>query len=483
VQAGEGGDQCLLRGGLAAVLTAELDAEVAELHTSVEECWERIGDLTRQLQDAGAAAEGGPDPGLGGGVAQAGPPGELGARSAAAASGAPTEATQAVRKLQAEFSELQQQAFKIGRESADNSDLAQHPAMNNYIQDLRSFKPRLTSMIATLEGEYARATGEKVRRPKKAKKPKTIRGMSEEEIRGRVRAQLARDDRPYRTKAMDLMSTFRERQLQMQDKQRDLQLTMDGPDWPKEDWPLTTADAKHVGEAEHLIQHGLAVLNEKLAPLGGLGRVHESGDDTVLEQLAALGEMMSGYGDLIDRHVATVKSRQRGKQPRRRQASAPSSDPGRPPSPGLAPLRGPGPLEGNTLRDQLLSFGGLQANREQPFAWLRDGQGASAELPDARAAGGGAGGWGGGAFPAPGAGSGVGAAAGGAPLPGQLGSFGSFGINPLDARQGAAGSVGAAAFAVSGSGNAFGNRHLPPRWSAAVPVHSGPGDDAHSPEL
>jgi len=100
----------------------------------------------------------------------------------------------------------------------------------------------------------------------------------------------------------------------MQDKQGDLKLVMDGPDWPKEDWPLTSADAKNVGEAETMMQSMIQELNAKLAPLGGLGRAHESDDVSVLEEMAALNEVMSGYCELIERHVSTVKRTQRSKK-------------------------------------------------------------------------------------------------------------------------------------------------------------------------
>merc|ERR1719387_1798281 len=151
----------------------------------------------------------------------------------------------AIRSLEAEFKTLQDTAFRIGRESADNQELARHPDVNNYVQGMRTFKPKLESTIADIEREYKRVTGKSVERPKKKKKAaKTIRGLSEADIRARTSRKIAQDDRPFRTKAMDLVSVFCERQLQTQDHQRDMQIAMDGPDWPKEDWPLTSADAK-----------------------------------------------------------------------------------------------------------------------------------------------------------------------------------------------------------------------------------------------
>merc|ERR1712217_655855 len=243
---------------------------------------------------------------------------------------------------------------------------------------------------------------------------------------------------------MDLVSSFRERQLQMQDKQRDLQLTMDGPDWPKEDWPLTTADAKHVGEAEHMIQSGLAVLNEKLGRLGGLSRAHESGDETVLEQLAALSEMMSGYVELIDKHVATVKRMQRGKhsQERVRTKAAPPSK----------SQTAPSPLPTKSLRDQLLNFGSAQTNQEQPFAWLKNSPSVSSSLPI------------------------------GTPF---VDSFkrGESAVGVFDGSDRVSGRE--TPTAISGT-NVFGTRHVPVwqgEWSAAVPVYNSLVGNPHTPEL
>merc|ERR1719453_2003250 len=158
--------------------------------------------------------------------------------------------------------------------------------MNNYIQGLREFRPRVKDMVRDLEKELRSISGEQVETSKKRKKAtKTIQGLSEEDIRTRARKSVASDSRAFRTKAMDLVSTFLERQLQMQDKQGDLKLAMEGPDWPKEDWPLSTADATNVGDAEQMIQAGLRELTGKIEKIGGLPRVHESGDDSVLEQL------------------------------------------------------------------------------------------------------------------------------------------------------------------------------------------------------
>jgi len=166
---------------------------------------------------------------------------------------------------------------------------------------------------------------------------------------------------------MDLISSFRERQLQMQDQQQDLQRAMEGPDWPKEDWPLSTQDAKFVGDAEAMIQSALAQLNKLIEPLGGLGRAHESNDESVLEKIAALNEMMAGYGELIDRHVATVKKVYKSKRKAQGKPAARAAPRGVP--------------QDGSLRDRLMNFGGSQADADRkPFAWLNDQGGQASGL-------------------------------------------------------------------------------------------------------
>lgn len=58
------------------------------------------------------------------------------------------------------------------------------------------------------------------------------------------------DLRNFKTKALEEMSIFRERQLHMREKQKEMLARMEGPDWPAEDWPLSNLDARHVGDAE-----------------------------------------------------------------------------------------------------------------------------------------------------------------------------------------------------------------------------------------
>lgn len=39
---------------------------------------------------------------------------------------------------------------------------------------------------------------------------------------------------------------------------------MEGPDWPRLDWPLSNADARHLGEAEDIIHSGVDALKQRL---------------------------------------------------------------------------------------------------------------------------------------------------------------------------------------------------------------------------
>lgn len=330
-------------------MSPQVDAEVAELHGAMSEGFERIGNLTKRLQAAGTSA-----------APAAGQSGGEGHAQVTTSQVAPAKIA-AIRNLESDFSALQETAFKIGHESQDNSELSQHPQMNNYIQSLREFRPRLEDMVRVLEKDLYSITGNQADKPKKRRKAaRTIQGLAEEDIRASARKAVKSDNRAFRTKAMDMVSTFRERQLQMQDKQHDLRLAMDGPDWPKEDWPLSTRDANHVGEAEQMIQAALKELTAKIDQRGGLAGVHESGDESVLEQLVALSEMMSGYGELIDRHVVAVKKVYKGRGKKKRKGKTDDQ----------------GPASSGSLRDQLLGFGRGQGTQGQPFAWLRGDHGA-----------------------------------------------------------------------------------------------------------
>eukprot|EP00929_Paragymnodinium_shiwhaense_P122344 TRINITY_DN9501_c0_g1_i1.p1 TRINITY_DN9501_c0_g1~~TRINITY_DN9501_c0_g1_i1.p1 ORF type:complete len:624 (-),score=149.45 TRINITY_DN9501_c0_g1_i1:22-1836(-) len=344
-----------------------LSAEVLKLHSALEESWARISSMTTELQSVGAIPKAGAGGSLigGGGLGTAAPsqPAASPAGGVAAATApekmVPPEKLRRLQETQAAFDSLQQQAFKIGRESADNDELAQHPELNDYVQSLRSMKERVDATLTELSSEYARLTGRTLEQPSKAKKKKgsrqQIMGLSEDSIRADVRKAMAGDSRPFRSRAMDWASLFRERQLQMQDRQRDLQLAMDGPDWPEETWPLTGDDAKHVGEAETMITAALQALNLRLDKLGGLARMHESEDEASLEQVGVLNQMMEKYCDMIERHTTSV---QRAYRSRKKEAAAEKK---RKKKQKAAANAMPAAAGGGSLRERLLSFGGTGA--------------------------------------------------------------------------------------------------------------------------
>lgn len=465
--------QRLVRG---AVLSPAMDKEVADLHFAMEEGFNRLHNMTGQLQAEpitftvanfeqlrdedglrklaeAAQRERGLDTGLlreeqvqffskagekvDGDYMKRHPEGAPASifpvkAVVPVAKGSPSSMAE-VRKLEADFKVLQKLAFSIGQESQDNSQLSQHPQMNNYLQGLREFRPRLEDAVSKLEKELYALTGKQVEKPKRKKKAaKTIRGLSEQDIRASARKSVAADDRVFKTKAMDLVSTFQERQHQMQDKQRDLQREMDGPDWPKEDWPLSTADAQHVGGAEQMIQATLGELKPKMDRVGGLGRIYESGDESALELLASLNEMMAGYCEIIDRHVEAVKKVYRSKKKRK---SSPSK--------GAAPQDAPGPSTGGTLRDRLMNFGGGQGAQQEPFAWLRGDKGSGQADPFISGA---AGGHRAGSFP------GASAATGNGPATASLAS-----LTGLSSSLGSLGSLGTMGNAVPSSLGSLGN--------------------------
>merc|ERR1719265_1684731 len=205
------------------VLSPAMDKEVAELHASLEEGFQTLASFAGELKTS------------------------------------PDRLSEA-QKLEADFKALQGLAFKIGQESRDNAELIQHGEINNYIQSLREFRPRLQALASKLKQEFPDAAVQVSKTTGKAQAKKTNNVPKVEDVLKRARKTVAQDTRVFKTKAMDLVSIFQERQLAMQDKQRDMQREMDGPDWPKEDWPLSTADAKNVGEVEDMIQGVLAKL-------------------------------------------------------------------------------------------------------------------------------------------------------------------------------------------------------------------------------
>lgn len=460
--------------GGAPVLSPQLDTEIVELHASFEETWLRINDYAEQLRAVGAWPSAGvglgaaPLPGGAGAGALAG--GAAGdGRPAQQAAAVPAELVRRLQDLQAEFKTVQQQALDIGRASPSNDELAQHPQLNDYLQNIRSFSPKLQDAAKDLEKAVKRATGKK---PKKAK-PKTsdlqsVPGFDIPRSREEVRAELARDARPFRSKAMDAISRFREGQLSMADKQADLQRTMAGPDWPTEDWPLTTQDAKLVGAAEVALQEELARLNGLIEPLGGLGAVHEAGDEGTLEQFGVLCRMMSGYEELVERHIATAKRASRGRQqPKKKKVKTGAA-------PGAAADAAQASVDSGSLRDRLLSFGAplpsAQPSGRQPFDWLREGgPGVSPPVgggplmgslpPD----GGGAAGGGGGSFA-----SRWGNVKGAVPL----------GAPPAARADGSPLVMDSFGHAAGAAGSAAGGRQQPTppppssKWSAAEPVYS-----------
>merc|ERR1719387_1475441 len=186
------------------------------------------------------------------------------------------------------------------------------------------------------------------------------------------------------------------------------------------------------------MQSSLDELKKSMERVGGLARVHESNDESILEKLEALNDMMSIYCELIDKHITKVK--QVYKKSKKKKASksgsvhdAQSSIPpmtgnAPPPAPlpplelgtmpsasglsgresGLPPMPPLGsssvPPLGASLRDRLLNFGSVQ--NAQPFAWLRGDGGSPSGIPSGLGA-------------TSGIPSGLGAAAGGGSLGGQ----------------------------------------------------------------
>lgn len=366
----------------AAIFNENMDAEIADHHAFIEQGMSRVTNVTDALRVLGF--------GQVGQQATSSLPGK------ASASG---DLETRLRQLQGDFAAMQRQAFKIGSECQNNEDLAKHPDVYPYVQTLREMKNKIEVVEKDLEKEYKRMAGKPFSEPqktKKGKKDKSPPGLSLEGIQAKARSKIAQDERPFRVKAMDLQSRFREQQLKVQDKQQDLQRVMEGPDWPKEDWPLSTSDAKAVGDAETLMQKSLNELKQALQKYGGLERVHESNDESILERLETLNTIMDSYCELIERHVETVKKTQKLKTKKTKkkkagvageaqQTSAASSIPVSSPvnlaggtgatfqgASSIPPIGGniPASRLGVSLHEKLMAFG--QAKHSQPFAWLRE---------------------------------------------------------------------------------------------------------------
>lgn len=269
----------------AAVFSPQVDAEIAELHASIEELWQRLGSLAEEMHEAGKLSTAGEESLL----------------------------LEQFRKLQEDFIQLQQQAYQIGEDSADNAALARHPMVDSYVEYLRAFQPRLKAAVSLLEKEYSRLMVKPLDQRKEELRREKFCGASLLTLRAKAKKRLARDTRNFKTKAIDELTIFRERQLEMQDKQRDMLARMEGPDWPRLDWPLSNADARHVGDAEDIIHSGIDSLKQRLAPKD-IPYLHESQDQEALEALVATGDMMVCYSKLMDRYVEKVKKSQKAKK-------------------------------------------------------------------------------------------------------------------------------------------------------------------------
>lgn len=303
-----------------AVFSPAVDAEISKLHASIEELWQRMGTVADELQAAGKM----PVPGtrLGTGEAQ---------------DAVSSAVLMDLQRLQEDFIALQQQAYEIGEDSPDNEALARHPQIEAYFERLRSFEPELRESLAALDKEYARVLV-KPRQKQKDLNKELFCGSSLSTLRAKAKKRLARDPRNYKTKAMEEMTIFRERQLEMQDKQREMLARMEGPDWPAADWPLSNADARHVGDAEDIIHTGVASLQRRVP--NGIPMLHETNDEAALEALVAVADMMFCYAKLMDRYVEKVKKSQKAKKEAR-------------------------DVE---VRNSLLNFGKTDLSR--PFGWL-----------------------------------------------------------------------------------------------------------------
>eukprot|EP00746_Dinoflagellata_sp_MGD_P011199 gnl/MRDRNA2_/MRDRNA2_123410_c0_seq1.p1 gnl/MRDRNA2_/MRDRNA2_123410_c0~~gnl/MRDRNA2_/MRDRNA2_123410_c0_seq1.p1 ORF type:complete len:430 (-),score=140.37 gnl/MRDRNA2_/MRDRNA2_123410_c0_seq1:113-1402(-) len=359
----------------ASIFNEKMDAEIADLHAIIEQGMTRVTNVTAALRVLGFGQAG-----------QAVKP------SGSGKIAAPAELETRLRQLQEDFGAMQRQAYKIGSECQNNEDLAQHPDVYPYLQTLREMKTRIEMAEIDLEKEHKRMAGKPFGEPQKAKKRKKEKGppgFSLEDVQAKARSKVAQDERLFRVKAMDLQSSFREHQLKVQDKQQDLQRVMEGPDWPKEDWPLSTSDAKAVGDAEMVMQSSLNDLKQALQRMGGLERVHESNDESILEKLQTLNMIMDEYCELIERHVETVKKTQKQKTKKTKKKKVPAaaeqpavfSQASRPPgsdggalqdASSIPPIGGsiPASRPGISLHEKLMAFG--QAKHSQPFAWLRD---------------------------------------------------------------------------------------------------------------
>eukprot|EP00927_Polykrikos_kofoidii_P018667 TRINITY_DN18677_c0_g1_i1.p1 TRINITY_DN18677_c0_g1~~TRINITY_DN18677_c0_g1_i1.p1 ORF type:complete len:388 (+),score=58.30 TRINITY_DN18677_c0_g1_i1:45-1208(+) len=366
-----------------AVLSEDLDAQVARMNTEIEEAWERARNFSADLQKQRPA-----------GLSVGGVPSLNGPQ--ASLPPAMAQKLTALEGLQREFHPIQETAFRMSRESRNNAELVSHSELNNYLHELRSFHSRFLAAVDDAEKLYLTTTGQPAQNKKRKKARKKSDAISMEDIRKSVSRANAEDSRHFRSKAMSAVSLFNERQLEMQDKQKDMRRAMDGPDWPTEDWPLTSKDSTLVGDLETMMDKAQVHLNEKIQPIGGLGRVHESGDEESLERLLVLGEVMRHYVEVMDRYVDTVKSVQRKKRQQSKRTTGTGK--GAQPQDGKeSPVGESSSLRdsllnfgrSSSLRDSLLNFGNLKfgaggsgGGAQQPFGSLRDGLGVPGHRTD-----------------------------------------------------------------------------------------------------
>jgi len=352
--------------GAASAATAvdSLDAvTISELHFAIAESWLWIDSLTLQLHEAGAL---GPPSTSTGGAPESGQD----PRTVSPA------LLQELSQLQKELTELQTHASRMAEESSPSADAAllESKAMMKYIQDLQHFKHRLDSCVISFEAAYKQILGRIPRRSgtrKGRRKDATgLGGMSIEERVQRAREEVVADGRAFRAKAVDIVSSFHERQLAMRDMQRELQVFL-ARGTSESEYALTTADARVLSARENVIQQALANIVTRLGGREQLVRIPEDGDEEVLVQLAATRDLMVEYCKDVKRQLArwtgSLKAlpNHRPRRPRR---------PRRPKDSGSESLVR-GLQSGETLTENLRSFGSSEPGSLRPFAWLRtDGE-------------------------------------------------------------------------------------------------------------
>ncbi|CAE8645497.1 unnamed protein product [Polarella glacialis] len=214
--------------GLEGVALLSLDSEVSDLHSSVEENWLRLASLTEKVRLAG----------------------HLDAPLSGAAQGGKTETMHDfLSMLNEELSAMQQLAMTIGETWKDSTEMTKSLELSGYVQRLRDFHPKVKSAVLKLEKRYGPSD---VRRTEESSTTSEVlqvcANFSAEEIRARARTAVAevKASKLFKSKAMQVVSDYRERQLQMQDRQQELRNALKS--WSKEDWPVKVSDAKLVSD-------------------------------------------------------------------------------------------------------------------------------------------------------------------------------------------------------------------------------------------